>query len=284
MQTKTEVYRRRLRFQCMIFCALLLVGCAGIHVLGMLTPDGNGAAYGKADFPTLESCEQTVEKLPILPGEPEETELFVIRSGQPGPCIFVVGGIHGDEAAGWMAAERLQNQAVLASGTLCILSPANRTGAQALKRYVVNSGDLNRAFPGEDSADDPAMRLAASIFHMIGEWKPNLVLDLHESKKPLGAGGLGYSLIFSDDKLTGDLIWELLLSNEEGGVCRNNFGTAFPGVSRSLNRVVTEQLNYPVITVETLRSDDLEERISEQLSVVGFFLDYFGLFWNGRSK
>ena len=46
MQTKTEVYRRRLRFQCMIFCALLLVGCAGIHVLGMLTPDGNGAAYG----------------------------------------------------------------------------------------------------------------------------------------------------------------------------------------------------------------------------------------------
>lgn len=88
------------------------------------------------------------------------------------------------------------------SGTLCILSPANRTGAQALKRYVVNSGDLNRVFPGEDSADDPAMRLAASIFHMIGEWKPNLVLDLHESKKPLGAGGLGYSLIFSDDKLT----------------------------------------------------------------------------------
>ena len=208
----------------------------------------------------------------------------MIRSGQPGPCIFVVGGIHGDEAAGWMAAERLQNQAVLASGTLCILSPANRTGAQALKRYVVNSGDLNRVFPGEDSADDPAMRLAASIFHMIGEWKPNLVLDLHESKKPLGDGGLGYSLIFSDDKLTGDLIWELLLSNEEGGVCRNNFGTAFPGVSRSLNRVVTEQLKYPVITVETLRSDDLEERISEQLSVVGFFLDYFGLFWNGRSK
>lgn len=201
----------------------------------------------------------------------------MICSGQPGPCIFVVGGIHGDEAAGWMAAERLQNQAVLASGTLCILSPANRTGAQALKRYVVNSGDLNRAFPGEDSADDPAMRLAASIFHMIGEWKPNLVLDLHESKKPLGAGGLGYSLIFSDDKLTGDLIWELLLSNEEGGVCRNNFGTAFPGVSRSLNRVVTEQLKYPVITVETLRSDDLEERISEQLSVVGFFLDYFGM-------
>ena len=126
MQTKTEVYRRRLRFQCMIFCALLLVGCAGIHVLGMLTPDGNGAAYGKADFPTLESCEQTVEKLPILPGEPEETELFVILSGEPGPCIFVVGRIHGDEAAGWMAAERLQNQAVLASGTLCILSPANR--------------------------------------------------------------------------------------------------------------------------------------------------------------
>lgn len=77
-----------------------------------------------------------------------------------------------------------------------------------VRRYVVNSGDLNRAFPGEDSADDPAMRLAASIFHIIGEWNPNLVLDLHESKKPLGAGGLGYSLIFSDDELTGDLIWE----------------------------------------------------------------------------
>lgn len=113
MQRKTEVYRRRLRFQCMIFCTLLLVGCARIHVLEMPSPDGNSATYEKADPPALESCEQTVEKLPILPGEPEETELFVIHSGQPGPCIFVVGGIHGDETAGWMAAERLQNQAVL---------------------------------------------------------------------------------------------------------------------------------------------------------------------------
>ena len=122
----------------MIFCTLLLVGCARIHVLEMPSPDGNSATYEKADPPALESCEQTVEKLPIRPGEPEETELFVIHSGQPGPCIFVVGGIHGDETAGWMAAERLQNQAVLTSGTLCILSPANRTGAQALQRYVVN--------------------------------------------------------------------------------------------------------------------------------------------------
>ena len=87
----------------MIFCVLLLVGCARIHVLGMPPPDGNSATYEKTDPPALESCGQTVEKLPILPGEPEETELFVIHSGQPGPCIFVVGGIHGDETAGWIS-------------------------------------------------------------------------------------------------------------------------------------------------------------------------------------
>jgi predicted deacylase len=114
--------------------------------------------------------------------------------------LFVVGGIHGDEAAGWMAADRLREEAALCCGTLYILSPANRIGAQNNTRATGEWGDLNRQFPG-DPQGTPAQQLAAAIVGEIQKASPALVLDLHEAiVKVIRAGFSGQ---FLDLQLSG---------------------------------------------------------------------------------
>lgn len=40
-----------------------------------------------------------------------ETEVIIIEGDASGKTLFVVGGIHGDETAGWEAAETLKKYA-----------------------------------------------------------------------------------------------------------------------------------------------------------------------------
>ena len=43
----------------------------------------------------------------LLPGTPYETSVNVKRGREAGPAMLVLGGVHGDETAGWQAAERI---------------------------------------------------------------------------------------------------------------------------------------------------------------------------------
>ena len=224
------------------------------------------------------SAVQTVRSYPILEGTEEENTVVVIEAPQDGPCIFIVGGIHGDETAGWKAAERLKEEVRLTRGTLYILSPANRSGAEADQRYVVNSGDLNRAFPGDPKSSEAASRIAAAMYREIERIQPDLVLDLHESKYLLGTNqgyGLGNTLIYTDDSKISDLLLDFLIANEEDNVCSEEFALTTPGIAGSFNRVVTDQLEIPVITTETWRGYELPHRIGDQMDIVSFCLRYY---------
>ena len=112
----------------------------------------------------------------------------------------------------------------------------------------------------------------------IKEKKPTLLLDLHEAvQEGEGEDALGNSLICQSIEETGDLILELLAESESGrfsGKQLTLYGSAPPG---SINRVVTEELGIPVITVETFREEVLEQRIENQLEIAGWILKYYGL-------
>lgn len=224
---------------------------------------------------------QTVDTYPFMEGTPEENTVTVITSERPGPCVYVIGGVHGDELAGWKAALRLKDEAALTCGTLYILAPVNRSGAEAEARKVSGSGDLNRVFPGKAGSKDMAERLAAALCGEMERVKPDFILDLHEARYELGDGptygGLGNTLIFTDDTGITDLIFDFVAANEAGEVCSRKFGLTTPGVAGSFNRVISEQLGIPVITTETWRGLDLEDRISEQLEIVYFCLNYYGM-------
>ena len=112
----------------------------------------------------------------LLEGTSLETEVCEIRGKDEGPAVYVVAGIHGDETAGILAAERLKRSRI-ERGTLYILSTANGYGAENDQRKTEEERDLNRNFPGDPEGWD-AERIAAAIYGDIEEKQPAVVLEL----------------------------------------------------------------------------------------------------------
>ena len=110
---------------------------------------------------------------PLLAGE-----AAVLDSGQPGPRVLVVGGIHGNEPSGALAANLLAQGPRPRRGRLTVLAEANPEALRAGERSAPRPGaqDLNRVFPG--GTDGPDARRAAEVFALTRD--ADLVLDLHE--------------------------------------------------------------------------------------------------------
>lgn len=212
----------------------------------------------------------------LMEGQITETEVLQIHSSNPGPRVYIVGAVHGDERAAWYAALLLK-QASISCGDLYILVPANANGARNLTRYVVRNQDLNRSFPGEPSGDE-AEQLAYAIFRDIAGKRPDLVLDLHEAiVLSQDRDFLGSTYIFTELDGIEDLFFELLFATEEGRLCHNEFGFNGPGPAGSVNAEVTRNLRIPVITVETFRGFDIGRRVYDQLDTIQFVLEYMGM-------
>lgn len=119
------------------------------------------------------------EERRLLPGTPWETRLSITRGSQPGPAVFVLGGVHGDEPGAWAAAEEVARWTP-ASGTLLVLPRANPVAIEAGVRTLPSLGDLNRLYPG-DPTGLPMARMAAAIVDVAREFKVAALYDMHES-------------------------------------------------------------------------------------------------------
>lgn len=205
-----------------------------------------------------------------------ETEVVHILSPNPGPVIYIVAGVHGDEKAAWYAGIMLE-KATIKCGELYILSPANKPGAEKKKRYFYSSQDLNRCFPGSINGNE-GEKMAFSIFQDIKRVNPDFVFDLHEAiVYTEGRDFLGSTYIFSDLDLMSDLFFDLLWATEDGEICHNAFSYTGPGPKGSINYTVTTELRIPVITVETFRGFDIKRRVYDQLDTVYYVLKYYGM-------
>jgi hypothetical protein len=116
----------------------------------------------------------------LLEGTPWQTRAMVAHSGLAGRTLMVLGGVHGDEPGGWMAAEEVASWTP-ARGSLVVVPRAN---AQAIPEFVRTRddlGDLNRLYPGSPDAALPMERMAAAIVALAQEVQAELLLDMHES-------------------------------------------------------------------------------------------------------
>ena len=118
-----------------------------------------------------------------LPGTPWETPVIINRSGVPGPSVMVLGGVHGNEPGGWVAAETIADW-MPDRGVTVVVPRANIVATEAGERTLPELGDLNRFYPGEppeSSQAFPMQRMAWSVVELAREFEVSLLLDLHES-------------------------------------------------------------------------------------------------------
>ena len=120
----------------------------------------------------------------LLPGTRFATPCYAMDSGNPGPTVMIVGGVHGNETAGALAAEGIRQWPIL-KGKLIVIPRANVPGLEANKRLIpglgTNLSNLNRNYPGAGQPDNEARgELAQTIWKIANDEKPDWVLDLHE--------------------------------------------------------------------------------------------------------
>ncbi|MCC7364687.1 MAG: succinylglutamate desuccinylase/aspartoacylase family protein [Dehalococcoidia bacterium] len=178
----------------------LAVGCGGsgkpgsvLTLPGQLEDDDAGANGGdSAPAATATAPPPTPTPTPVpvppagrttrvlLEGTPAETELVIAHSGVRGPAVMFLGGVHGNEPGGWLAAEEIATWAP-AAGSLLVLPHANVRAIASFVRTFDDIGDLNRLYPGAADSEFLMERMAAEIVAVAREHRVELLLDLHES-------------------------------------------------------------------------------------------------------
>jgi hypothetical protein len=120
----------------------------------------------------------------LAEGTKWETPYHVNDSGVEGPALLITAGLHGNEPAGYRAAEQIRHWPIV-RGRLVVVPRANVPGLEANKRNLPGEpedrSNLNRNFPGPDAnKDDARGTIARALWRFVRDQKPDWILDLHE--------------------------------------------------------------------------------------------------------
>jgi len=213
----------------------------------------------------------------LMEGSPWETIFYKIASPVEGPTVMVIGGIHGDEPAGYMAADEIANW-VIDRGTLLVLPRANVPAIEAGTRNAPGEPDLNRVFPGGFD-DGPAEEMAAVIMELIIEYEPTWVLDLHEAEycERLIPGALGQTVLYPRKADSLDIVEELLAAVNRSIYNEKNHFLLLRGVARGSAAKGTLMAGADGIIIETCEQMHIDERIQYQCQVVSAMLYTLGI-------
>ncbi len=119
---------------------------AGAQGRGPVTvPRGEAVAHDIRPGPGVTSRRMLSRYLPSLAGTPGDTPVYILDGGRPGGTVLVVGGTHGNEIAGAVAATVLIERARVAVGRLVVIPHANNSAASYRDRDP--AGPLTVAVP-----------------------------------------------------------------------------------------------------------------------------------------
>jgi hypothetical protein len=155
-----------------------------------VAPDADEGAPASASEPVVAAPIPTPEPIPeppmrsrgredlvLMAGTDWKASGTIFHSGRPGPRVMVLGGVHGNEPGGWLAAEQIASWEV-DRGVLIVLPRLNWRAAAAFERTL--DADLNRAYPG-DPDGQPMEVMAHEITELARYWRPHWFWDMHES-------------------------------------------------------------------------------------------------------
>ncbi len=214
--------------------------------------------------------------------KPWQTPYYCIDSGQGGPTVMIVGGIHGDEPSGPYAADQIRHWPIT-SGKLIVIPRANVLALTANKRLTPGEPNslynLNRNFPKHDEPKDAARsQPGKSIWSLVNKHHPDWLIDLHE----------GFDFCISNPDSVGSSI--IAFPNAETKmITRQMIDTVNETISDpdrkmvllkmpidgSLARAAGEHLNIKSMIVETTsRKQALSIRVRQHRIMVHCLLSY----------
>jgi hypothetical protein len=207
----------------------------------------------------------------------DRTVVYVHEADRPGPTVVVVGGQHGNEPAGYLAARDVADWSV-ERGTLVVVPQANPRAIRAGTRFV-DGRDLNRQYP---VGAEPTSAQARAIWGVVLRHDANAVIDLHSSRGTYHVDGVGQAVF---PTVTGDAVAHADTAVErvnrryglEGDLAFRR-GNVMDRSGTKLARKVAGDLNEPAYIVETTRRDtDLEARVAWTKAVTWELLRAHGL-------
>ncbi len=213
------------------------------------------------------SSKPKVSQETLAPGTKYATELYIIKSGQPGPVVMIVGGVHGNERAGYTAAAEVKDWDIK-KGTLLVLPQANVLAVDKKVRYISSQGDLNRDFP-QSSVQSADNTLSKAIWSAVKKHKVEWLMDMHEGYdyyKNTSTSSVGQSLIYYPNSGTKTVASKIVSTlNSDISTSYKKFSLLQYPVKGSLARASGQYLGVNSFIFETCDNPSLSVRVNYQL-------------------
>lgn len=237
-----------------------------------------------------------VETWKILEDSIYETTVYKYTSNVPGKKCVIVGGIHGDEVAGWKAALQLKERRNFI-GEVLIIPQANIFACKRNERYPgrgtaingITYKDLNRNFPGKADGNI-TQQIAHAISQTVIDFDADIIIDLHESLRSSSSSyfdsdtssRLGDLLIYGNSWTS--LFTQTIIEDYNDLYLQNKdypFGTDTYAPGGSFNQYFGKLYEERIVfTIETTRyfsesePKDEDRRIQQQLELIDLALKY----------
>ena len=221
---------------------------------------------------------QTTKKITVASGTKYATPMYIIDSGKAGPTVMIVGGVHGNETAGYRAAAKVTDFNIT-KGKLLVLPQANKR-AVANHTRSMGGADLNRDFPRSksDSADNT---LSKAIFNQVKKYDPDWLMDMHEGanyQKVTSSSSVGQSLIYYPDSQT-RVVGQKIVNSMNANISTSyeKFSLLRYPASGSLSRAAAIVCGSNAFIFETCSRDSLTTRVNRQVKAANILLDHLGM-------
>lgn len=264
------------------FCAHILVLFAfSAAVYSQITPNlqtsGSDSSFSQEKYYSL------IKEYTIGYKDVFQTPYYAILGKTEHPKILVHGGMHGDEAAGFMACDTIIKNINVLEGTLIVIPRLNIIADLKNERY--ENIDLNHAFPGDQGSDIYEFRLAYEMMWLVDSIKPDIIINLHEAMtkydseaKDDSEKAFGQIVITCIKPYEDFLVQSVDGMNEKIPVPDYKFHVHYYSFREysSMDNFISK-FGIKSYTVETYRGFRLDDRIKLQQTAVLEFLDRMGM-------
>lgn len=220
---------------------------------------------------------ETVTTHSLMAGTPYETVVYIKQGETAGPAIFVMGGCHGDEVAGYLAADRMVSWTIT-KGSLVLLPRAH---VAAIKRNTrAWPGNMNAMFPGKADGSDME-RLAYAIWQEMKAARPELVVTLHESRGFYRDDPSAYGQTLTHDFAELNPLFQPVLDEVNPRIAdpKHRFAIKVAPFPTCPTYNAVRWLKCPATSIETCRQLGLQTRITHQLLILRAMLRRWGMEW-----